>query len=427
MTTVSPPPASVPSGLATRVSLVYFAYFFFLGVNTPFSGPWLDSRGFGAWIGILLGASLIAKTAGQPTLSYFAELSGRRVMLILSAIAAVIATFAMVFTHNYFLLLTLLILAGFFIGPILPLTDAVALSDAQINYGRVRLWGSVGFAVANVACGAMLDNFAWLVGKLGVATSFGTNGKPYIVWLEVVSLVFLLAVTFTLPRRSHQSEAKRSPAAAAIANKMLGQFLTNPTTWLFMFSVATLNASHAYYYSYSVRLWTDVLGYSKLNASLLWAAGVMAEVALLGLVGDFISVKNAKRLMILAGIGGTIRWTLTSFAPSLWLLFPLQILHACTYAAMHLGAMLVLRRACPPQIATTVIGIYAALVNGVVIGIVTSQLDPVYALLGARGYLIMAALSALGGIGVALFARQWQGELFIPATVGADPLGVVPV
>lgn len=414
-------PTAVPvedKGLALRVSLVYAAYFFFLGINTPFSGPWLDSRGFGAWIGILLGASLIAKTAGQPTLSYIAERLGRRMMLIWSAAAALLATLLMTATHNYFVLLTLLVLAGFFIGPILPLTDAVALSAAQINYGRVRLWGSIGFAVANVLTGYFLDDFAALARMFGLPPSVGLSplgGKPFIVWLEVTSLAALLLVTFWLPKRAHHAQAAGAAANAAVASKLLGPFLTAPITWLFMFSVATLNASHAYYYSYSVRLWTDIGGLSKVDASLLWATGVVAEVALLGIIGDNISTKRANQLMIAAGVGGALRWALTALNPPLLLLFPLQCLHACTYAAMHLGAMLVLRRACPPQIATTVIGIYAALVNGVIIGIVTSQLDPVYALLGARGYWIMAGLSALGGAGVLLFSRRWTGGTFVPA------------
>ena len=196
--------------------------------------------------------------------------------------------------------------------------------------------------------------------------------------------------------------------------------------WRTSCSVARLNASHAYYYSFSIRLWTDLLGYSKTNASLLWATGVLAEVALLGIIGDHISLRRAKQLLIAAGLGGTLRWTLTALAPPLPLLFPLQCLHACTYAAMHLGAMLALRRAVPPQIATTVIGIYAALVNGVIIGIVTGQLDPVYAQLGARGYGFMAALSALGGLGVLVFAHRWNGEMFIPAPRPLDGVPEVP-
>ncbi len=412
-------------GLATRVSLVYFGYFFFLGINTPFSAPWLDSRGFGPWVGILLGASLIAKTAGQPILSYLAELSGRRTMLLLSAVASAVTTAALILSHNYFAVLGLLLFAGFFIGPILPLTDAVALSGENINYGRVRLWGSIGFAVANVGCGLFLDNFGGLVTRIGgdpLVHTLGLNGKPYIVWLETISLIALLAVTVGLPKRSNQSEAKRTPDAVAAANKLLGQFMITPMTWLFMLSVATLNASHAFFYTFSARYWPDVQHFSKLDTGLLWATGVAAEVLLLAVIGDNISMKNAKRLMIFASVGGVIRWTITSFAPPLFWMFPVQCLHACTYAAMHLGAMLVLRRAVPPAIATTVIGIYAALVNGVVIGIVTSQLDPVYALLGARGYLIMAALSGLGGLGVLTFAHLWRGGVFTEANVDGPVL-----
>ena len=387
------------SGLATRVSLVYFGYFFFLGINTPFAASWLAARGFGDKVGLLIGASLIAKTIGQPSLSYMADLMGRRLMLIIAALASAAATFTLVFAHNYFVVLALLLFAGFFIGPILALTDALALSDESLNYGHVRLWGSLGFAVAVLAGG-------WLIDRWGV---------PLVIWLEVAGLSVLLVITFGLPRRAHQRDDLRTLGARAMANKLLGKFLVAPITWLFMLSVATLNASHAYYYSFSVNLWTSVNHFSRFQSSALWFTGVVAEVTLLWVVGDRVPLNRAKQLLIFASIGGIVRWGLTSMSPSYLLLFPLQCLHACSYAAMHLGAMLVLRRAVPPAIATTVMGIYAALVNGVVIGIVTSQLDPVYAHLGAQGYLFMAALSALGGIGIIVFTQRWTGALFVSA------------
>jgi PPP family 3-phenylpropionic acid transporter len=383
-------------GLATRVSLVYFAYFFFLGISTPFENSWLTARGFGAHAGLLIGASLIAKTIGQPVLSYLADVLGRRLMLILSALASAIGTLTLVYAYNYFVVLALLVFAGFFIGPILALTDAVALSEESLNYGHVRLWGSLGFAVAVVAGG-------WLIDRLGV---------PLVIWLEVAGLAVLLAITFGLPKRGHERDKTRTRGAQAQANKLLGKFLVAPITWLFMLSVATLNASHAYYYSFSVNLWMKYSHFTTFQTSVLWFVGVLAEVLLLWVVGDRVPLSRAKQLLIFASVGGILRWVLMAVPPSLALSFPLQALHACTYAAMHLGAMLVLRRAVPPSIATTVMGIYAALVNGVLIGIVTYNLDPVYELLGPRGYLIMAALSAVGGVGVLLFARQWKGGEF---------------
>lgn len=390
------PEPTVHKGLATRVSLVYFAYFFVLGISTPFENSWLTSRGFGLNVGLLVSASLIAKTVGQPVLSYAANLMGRRLMLIVAALASVGSTFALVFAHNYFVVLGLLIFSGFFIGPILALTDTLALSNEALNYGRVRLWGSIGFAVAVLVGGKLID-------LLGV---------PPVIWLQVVGSSVLLVMSFALPQRSGRSMESRTPAARAAANKLLGKFLVTPMTWLFILSVAVLNASHAYYYTFSVELWKHGSGWSSTQTSELWFVGVIAEVMLLWVVGDRVPLARAKQLLILASTGGVLRWVIMALSPSFILTFPLQCLHACTYAAMHLGAMLVLRRAVPVAIATTVMGIYAALVNGVVIGLVTAQLDPVFALLGARGYLIMAGLSLLGGLGILLFVRQWNGDEF---------------
>ncbi|MBU6207498.1 MAG: MFS transporter, partial [Alphaproteobacteria bacterium] len=233
--------------------------------------------------------------------------------------------------------------------------------------------------------------------------------------------VMLVVVSIALPRRTPQSGATRQMDTGA-ENKDLGKLLVAPITWLFMLSVATLNASHAYYYVFSVRYWAEVQHFDKVVTGYLFAMGVVVEVALMWVIGDNVPIRRAKQLMIVAGIGGTIRWLAMAFTPPLWLLFPLQALHATTYAAMHLGAMFVLRQAIPPRVVTTVMGIYAALVNGVVIGLVQFNLDPVYAHYGVHGYVLMALLSLVGGVGVTVFCRIWRGGEF--SSQAADSIKV---
>jgi PPP family 3-phenylpropionic acid transporter len=231
--------------LIVRMAIVYFAYFFFLGINTVFGASWLASRALDPVTIAQIGtASLIAKTVGQPLLSYLADLFGRRALLLVVAVGAALATLALIFCHAPVPILMMLIVAGFFIGPVIPLADALALADRTMNYGRARLWGSLGFAIANVLGGILIDRF----------------GVPMVIWLEVAGLVILAIATRALPRGSSATRPIRDPVLDADRNRALLAILRLPATWIFILSVALINAGHAYYYLFSVVHWHDHLG-----------------------------------------------------------------------------------------------------------------------------------------------------------------------
>lgn len=387
--------------LIVRMAIVYFAYFFFLGINTVFGASWLASRALDPVMIALIGsATLIAKTVGQPLLSYLADLFGRRALLLIAAVGAALATLVLVFCHAPGPILMLMIIAGLFIGPVIPLADALALADRTMNYGRARLWGSLGFAIANVLGGMLIDRF----------------GVPMVIWLEVAGLATLAVATRALPRGAAAAVAIRNPALDADRNRALLAILRLPAIWIFIISVALINAGHAYYYLFSVVHWHDHLGYSYALTGRLWAWGVIAEIGLLGLFGGRTSPRWAIGLMLAGGIGAVIRFTGTAFDPPIAILFALQTLHGLTYGAMHLGAMQVLRRAVPDHISTAVMGVYAAIVNGVIFGIVTSVLGTVYEGYAGRGYLLSAAFGLAGTIGILVFSRLWSGGLFLKSS-----------
>jgi len=389
---------AAPPPLMARMATVYFAYFFFLGINTVFGASWLASRALDPVMIALMGsASLIAKTVGQPLLSYLADLFGRRTLLLVAAVGAALATLVLIFCHAPGPILAMLIVAGLFVGPVIPLADALALADRTMNYGLARLWGSLGFAIANVLGGLLIDRF----------------GVPMVIWLEVSGLAVLAIATRALPRGAIATRPIRDPALAADRNRALIAIFRLPQTWIFILSVALINAGHAYYYLFSVVHWHDHLGYSYGLTGWLWAWGVMAEVSLLGQFGGRTSPRWAIGLMLAGGIGAIVRFTGTAFDPPLLILFALQTLHGLTYGAMHLGAMQTLRLAVPDHISTAVMGVYAAMVNGVIFGIVTSVLGTVYEDYAGRGYLLSAAFGVAGTIGIVAFSRLWSGGLFI--------------
>ena len=97
-----------------------------------------------------------------------------------------------------------------------------------------------------------------------------------------------------------------------------------------------------------------------------------------------------------------------AFDPPVALLPVLQLLHAGSFAATHLGLMGFMARAVPRDLAATAQG-FVATWSGLVNASAMFVSGFVYAATGSLAYLVMAAM-ALVGLFSALYAgRRWNG------------------
>ena len=141
--------------------------------------------------------------------------------------------------------------------------------------------------------------------------------------------------------------------------------------------------------------------------------GVLAEVTLFAWSAPLLARFGPTRLLIFAALGAVVRWIITAFDPPLYILFPVQILHALSFGAAHLGAIHFIAQAVPEQYSATGQGLYAAFAMGVIMGIMTMVSGSLYANLGSQAYLVMALLAAISLVGALMLNKQWQGEQII--------------
>jgi PPP family 3-phenylpropionic acid transporter len=92
--------------------------------------------------------------------------------------------------------------------------------------------------------------------------------------------------------------------------------------------------------------------------------------------------------------------------PGLLPAFALQLLHALTFGATHFGAMNFLSRTVPPGAAASAQALYSGASAGIGSGLVMLGAGALYATYGGGAYFFMAALSAVGLLGVVWFARS---------------------
>jgi PPP family 3-phenylpropionic acid transporter len=369
---------------ALRLSLFYAVLFGGTGVSLPYIGLWLKAEGLtGAEIGALLAAPMLARVVTGPLIAVWADgFRLRRTALGVLAGVSALAYAALALGTGLAPRFAAWFVAATAIGACVPLIDVLALRRARadgFDFGRPRGVGSLAFVAANVTMGALL--------------AAGTRDLIVLWIVGFAGLACLVALTL-LPREpvGDGPTRKRDRFAG------LGRLLGDPLFLTAIVSVGLIQAAHAFYYGFSTLVWTEQ-GISEAWTGLLWAFGVGVEIVFLWFLGPWRNRLGPERLLVLGGAGAVVRWTAMAFAPPLWALWPLQALHALSFAASFMAGLELLERLSPPESATAAQTLSSALSAGLLIGLATVISGPLYDAYGAGGYLAMATMAGLGLVG----------------------------
>jgi PPP family 3-phenylpropionic acid transporter len=376
------------------LGLFYSLMFLGTGASLPYLPVWLRAQGLdGAAIGLVLAAPLLARVAtGQLAARWADGFEQRRTSLMLLGAVAAAAYASLLFTQTWWQHA-----AAWFVGStaamaLLPLTDVLALRLSQregFAYGRLRAMGSAAFIVANLVLGVLL-----------------TRGPPdqVIVWLACAAVATALSVRLLLPPEPIHEPGVTPPDRWAGLGALLGDRLF----LLAIVSAGLIQSAHAFHYAFSALVWKEQ-GLSEAVTGALWATGVAAEIGFLWFLESWRERMGAERLLLLGGAAAVVRWTVSAFAPPAVVLFPLQLLHALTFAAAFLATLHLVQRLAPPESASAAQTLSASLSSGLLIGLATLASGPLFDAWGAGGYLAMTAMSAAGLLGAVRLRRRLGG------------------
>ncbi len=395
-----------PAGFTVRLALFYGAVFLLLGAYVPYFPVWLNGRGLSAsQIGIVLAAPALVRIFFTPAMGFLADRIGdRRKVLKALGWGALLFCALLALAHGFAPILLLATVFALFWTTVMPLTETLAMTgvrEAGHDYGRMRLWGSLTFVVASTGGGVALQ-------------AFGPEAALAMMGLGASAIAL---ATFLLPPPTGRGVLK---AAAAIPRVRLRDALRlthAPLFLLFLASAGIAQATHAVYYAFGTLHWAS-LGISGGVIGLLWTVGVVAEIVLFAFSGRIVAAVGTVPLIVIAAGAAVLRWAITALDPPLWLLFPVQTLHALTFGAAHLGAIHFIGRAVPHEYAATAQGLYASVTAGIMMGLATMAAGPLYRALGAHAYLAMAGLGCVAVAGAWVLMRRWQGEPLI--AIGGD-------
>lgn len=379
----------------TRLGALSLAYFAAIGLFNPYAPLWFQSLGFST---VLIGgiASLQSWTRvfAPYAWSWVGDHSGRRVELIrLAAAGALLAALGLLGVRAAVpvaVVTTLLFLANSGVVPLYEATLAQQLSTATgldtARYGRVRVWGSVGFIVAVTAFGALLQ---WV--GIGIFPAF-----------VALMNTLLLVAAWRLPRaRDAAVHETRAPALPKVL-----PILRQPAVVWFFASVFLTVLAHVSLYAF-FSLYLVELGYRKSAVGALWAVSIAIEIVFFWTQGRWFGRVSPHRWLELVALATALRFAATA-AGGAWapVLVLAQMAHAITFAAHHSACIALVHHHFPGRLRGRGQALYTTLgygVSGVLGGIGGGWLIE---RLGFVAVFWAAALCGLAAMGCARRARM---------------------
>lgn len=366
------------TSVALRLSTLYAATFFGIGVSSPFLPVWFRGLGLGPdQIALLVAAPLVVRILASTWTAGLADgrapagriLVGANLLVGFGYLAAAPG-------WAFPVLLVLMASIALAQSPIIPLSDVLAIEAAKsrprLHYGRIRVWGSLSFTLATLLAGAA-------VGWLGAAVVPLALGASYL-GAAAASLLVADLDRDDAPRPAPPSEGRlRLPGALVLV----------------ILSAAMIHSSHSMMNAFG-SISFEAAGVSPAGVGGLWAVTVVVEVALFSLMGRVGGGRAPPYgFLCVGGAAAVLRWIGMGLEPGPGAITLLQLLHGASFGATHLGTIGAFAALAPAAAKARLQGALVASIS-LASALATVASGPLYGGFGVRAFLAMAPIAALG-------------------------------
>lgn len=234
------------------------------------------------------------------------------------------------FTNEKLLLGLITFLFGMIYFMVSPLVEGLAslfLREENIDYGKARTYGSLGFTVIGIFIGGIL--------------SYVGNGALYYILIILIGIFFIFMF---LPQPKLVKNINLDDSSSHSNENLYAWVLKDKNTILLIITIFLYQLSHTAYNNY------NALYLESMNISAKWLSGVILNVSVIAEIIFFIFSKRLvkrikpKNLLIFAGVGAVIRWSALAMFKNIYIFTVMQTFHAITFAVAHIAFILILNK-----------------------------------------------------------------------------------
>ncbi|MBN8994668.1 MAG: MFS transporter [Rhizobiales bacterium] len=387
---ISPSTTAAPPRYAFRIWIFFAGYFLFGGVSVPFYPVWLQAQGLTeVQIANVIALPAVVRVLLTPLAGIFADRAPNRRFAAICFTLPAIFVFLLAWPLRGYWPLLLITAASFTLwGLALPVGEALALTGVRrfgLDYGRMRIGGSVAYIIANLGSGALLGIFH----------------VEALFWFLIVAMGSSALVSATLPVTPKEvralDDASRPPPPRA------REILGHPGFFALVIAGGLIQASHAMLYGFGSIHWHG-LGFSGLEIGIFWSTGVVCEITLFMVSTRAVRIAGPLGLVTLGGFVAILRWGLFATDPGFAGVMALMALHAFTFGATYAGNQHAIARLVPEEMTASAQAIYGS-TSAILMAGATALAGPLYEAFGAHAFLAMIVPAAIGLAIIAALVR----------------------
>ncbi len=370
-------------------ALFFFAYYGYVGVLSPYASLYFADNGMSAaQIGVLMSLMQVMRIFGPNLWGWVADRHQQRVTVLrITALAAATAFVGLFFGQTFAHFFIVMAAVNLFTSAQGPLSEALMLSEMRgdmTHYGRLRLWGSVGFILAVTLAGPLLDRY----------------GIRLMPWIALALLTLVLLASLRMREPAHGDPYPEAPSVLML--------LRRREVSAFFASTFLMIAAHASLYVF-YSLYLAQIGYSNTVIGLMWSLGVLVEIVFFFYQAPLFKRFGVQRLMMASLLIAVARFLMIGFgAQSLLLLLVAQLMHAATFGVHHSASVATLQRWFSGPLQARGQALFISIsygLGGTLGGLILGVFWDTF---GSQAVYLVAAIFSLAGAGAAALSYRWQ-------------------
>ncbi|MFC4737611.1 MFS transporter [Bacillus daqingensis] len=298
----------------------------------------------GAQIGVITSIGPIVMILIQPLWGMLSDYTKRpKLLLTVASVGAGVSGFTYLFAQEYIYFVLTASLIALFQSALIPLSDSIAMNYTKReggDYGKIRMWGAVGFAVA-----------VWIMGN-----------ASDLIGLEVIFYGFA-AVLFAgaLFSRHMPNEAGSTVVDVRGGMKRLMKVRGFPLFLVITFLVYGPIMANNFYFGVLIQFAGGTL--AGVGFAFLLAAG--SEVPFMRWAGAWIQRRGILTILFAAAFVSGVRWIFYSFEPDPVWIYATTIMQGFSIGLFVPAALQYVTEIAPAEVKATAVSVYAAVGNGV--------------------------------------------------------------
>lgn len=322
----------------------YFLYFAAGASLAPFLVLFYRQRGLDeGQIGLLVGMQPLMTLMAASLWGALADSTRQhRRLLQIALVGAILFALGLSAMTHFGTLAIMVLVYAFFMAPIIPLVDSSVLEllgDRSDSYGRIRLWGAVGWGIAGPLVGRLVD---W-------------GGLTYSFYIFGLLQACGLLVTFGMPvATSSLGGSFWSGLRALAANRR----------WLIFLTILFIGGmGQAVIHSF-LFLYMEDLGASRWTMGLALSSATVSEVAVFFFADRLLARWGTVNVLAVALLALVVRLLAYSVISTPGWVLVVQLLHGLAFSAMWVAGVAHAKKLAPPGLGATAQGLLTGIYFG---------------------------------------------------------------